>query len=513
MSTETKSNVVIGKEAVERMMKGIKAATSAIRLSYGPKGCNAVVENEFYPFHQVANDAQTIIQAIHVEDPVEKRGLGFLKELSDKANKDSGDGRKTTCIIAESIINDGYKSGISGVLLKKQLDTLIPLIEEKIDAFKKHIDLDQVPSVATIAGESEYIGRIIGEIYKSIGKDGIIHVEGSGTYTTSYSLINGVRFTNCGFLSPYMARDEEARKEGRKETKAIYEKPTILVTKKKISHVNDINPLLKDLESKGKKDLVIFTDDMDSGVASTMVEAHKSKVFNILIIKAPVLWKNYVFEDFARVTGATIVEDASGVNFKNLRVDHLGTCGKIVVDENETVITGGENISDHIAELAAKGDNDSLLRLQWLTTKTAILKLGANNESELSYLRLKCEDAINASRLALKDGVINGGGVTLAQVAGLMPASPAGTILSNALTAPFEQICENIGIQGENRSSILESNFGENVLDAAKVVKNAVRNAIALASTVLTSSIVITLPPKTPEQIAAEALKGKGLRF
>lgn len=501
----SRRNVVMGKFAFDGMLRGIKTATEAIRLTYGPKGVNAVVENEFYPFHQVANDAQTIIQAIEVEDPIEKRGLAFLKELSDKANKDSGDGRKTTCIIAETILEEGYKSELSGIQLKKELDELIPFIEQKIDEQKKTITTSEVESVATIAGESQELGKTIGEVYKSIGKDGVIHVEGSGTYHTSYSVIEGVRFMGTGYLSPFMVRDEQARKDGKRETKAIYENPTILVTKRKISHLNDINPLLETLSKQNKKDLVIFTDDMDSGVASIMVKAHQDKVMNILIIKAPTLWKQYVFEDFAKVTGSTIVEDASGVNFKNLELSHLGTCARITVDKEETTIIPSIDFSDHVAELKTNDDNDSKLRLSWLQTKTAILKLGANNESELSYLRLKCEDAINSSRLALRDGVVKGGGVCLANVAIEMSDTIAGNIVRNALCEPLSQNMKNMGI--ENIS------WGEEIVDASAVVKNAVRNAISLASTVLTTGIVITLPAKTPEQIAAESLKGKGMRF
>lgn len=490
MNTQT-NNVKIGKEAIEGMMKGIKVATDAIRLTYGPSGINAVIENQLYPGHMIANDAQTIIQAIEVADPIEKRGLAFLKELSDKANKDSGDGRKTTVIIAEEILKGGIESELSGLELKRELDALIPFIEQKIDEQKKTITVEEVYKVATIAGESEEIGKIIGSVYEKIGKNGVIHVEGSNTYSTAIQYIEGVRFTDTGYLSPFMVYDEEARKEGRKENKAVYENPTILVTKKKISHLNDINPLLETLSKQGKKDLIIFTDDMDSGVASIMVKAHQDKIMNILIVKAPVLWKNYIFEDFAKVVGATIVEDSSGVNFKNLQLSHLGTCAKITVDKDETTIIGGADISDHIAELKADESNDSKIRLQWLQTKTAILKLGANNESELSYKRLKCEDAINASRLALQDGVIKGGGYSLALVGSKLPNTVAGNILINALYAPLHQNYKNMGIE--------EANWGDEVIDAAAVTKNAVRNAISLASTVLTAGVVVTLPPKEKE--------------
>lgn len=488
------SNVIIGQEAVEGMMRGIKLATDVIRPTYGPKGTNVVIEHEFRPFHQVANDAQTIVQAIETEHPIEKRGLGFLKELMEKADKDSGDGRKTTAIIAEEILRGAIESGLSGIQLKRELDALIPVIESAINRQKVDITENEISKIAANAGESESLGKILQEIYQHIGRDGIIIPEGSGTYETSYVFIDGVRFAGTGYLSPYMVHDEVAVKEGRKETQAIYENPLILVTKNKISHFRDINPLLDRLNSNdfiekfGKKDLVIFTDDMDSTVASVMIKAHLDKIFNILIIKAPVLWKQYVFEDFAKVTGATIIEDASGLNFKNLELKHLGTCGTITVDKDETIITGTADIHDHLSMLKAEGTVDSKLRLSWLITKTAILRLGANNESELSYLRLKCHDAINASRLALRDGVVEGGGAALTYVAAFLHDSDVEKILSDALVAPFKQNLKNMRLD--------KKNWGDEIIDAAAVIKNAVRNAISLASTVLTCGAVITLVPK-----------------
>lgn len=505
--TPNKSNLVIGDKAVKGMMKGIKIATDAIRLSYGPSGCNAVVENEFYPFSQTVNDAQTIIQAIQVEDKVEKIGLNFLKELMDKAQKDSGDGRKTTAIIADVILSEGVNCTLPGVELKKQLDSFIPIIEKELDVRTSSIDEENVWKVAAIAGEDEKLGRLIGEIYTKIGPSSFIHTEASGTYDDSYELIEGVRFQDTGYLSPYMVFDELARKEGRKETKAVYDNPVILVTKRKIESERDIAPLIETMvNTEPKQPLVIFTNDMNSEVALNLIKTHRAGVLNVTIVKAPILWGNYVFEDFAKITGSTIVEDASGMTFKNLPLSALGSCGRIEIDENEIKVTGIKDITDHLANLKAKGDNDSKLRLSWLTTRSAILRLGANNESELSYRRLKAYDAINAAKLALNGGTVKGAGVALFEVASTIhgAASQVAKIMRKALSAPHIQIAKNMGDK---------FNLNPDIIDAAKITKNAVRNAIALASTVLTNRIVINLPDRSAEQIAAETLKGKGLRF
>lgn len=529
MSDKFKTN--IHTNAVFGIATGVNICADAVRGTMGAKGKNVVIEQEFYPFHIITNDGATIIDNIVLEDPLEKRGQAFIKEATDRSNKNAGDGSTTTVVLLDAILQEGLKTGVSGMEIKESLDACLPIIEKSINEQKRKITAEEVEAVATIAGESKELGKTLAEIYKFIGRDGIIHLEPSGTYETSFSLIEGVRFFDTGYLSPFMVHDEQALKENKKEAKAIYENPTILVTKRKISHLNDINPLLESLQMEGKKDLVIFTDDMDSGVASVMVEAHKSHVMNILIIKAPVLWKNFVFEDFAKVTGATIVEDASGVTFKNLAISHLGTCGKLIVDKDETVVIGIADISDHIQSLREAGDNDSLLRLSWLTTKTAILKLGASSESELSYLRLKAEDAISASRLALQDGIVAGGGVSLWNISRSMPDTVGGRILAEAFRVPLNQIASNAGAlaDGSNTDSSIFNQpdrgkhsdigldvssmkhvdmFDAGIVDAATVTRQAVRNAIGIASMVLSTSIALSLPAKPlPETKAKSAFQ------
>lgn len=514
------NNTKIGKQAQDAMIRGIKVATTAIRPTYGHNGVNAVIEHTLYPYHEVANDAQTIIQAIHVTDKYEKQGLDFLKELSDKQNSTSGDGRKTTCIMAETILDEGFKSELKGIALKRELDSLIPLVESKIDHYKQDIGLDDIHKVATIAGESEEIGHLIGYIYKNIGKDGVINVESSGTYDNHVQYVNGVRFFDTGYLSPYFVHESGSTKDengfeckdGKRLTRAVYENPAILVTRQKMTKDNINDLLSKMITSKwndGKKDLVIFTDNMDSSVVSMVINTHKSGNFNLLIIKAPTIFKNYVFEDFAKVTGAVVIDDSTGTSLSKLRLDYLGTCDKLIVEKGETIVIGIADISNHIEELKKENTNDSKLRLQWLNTNTAFLRLGANNESELSYKRLKCVDAVNASRLALQDGVVKGGGITLHEIAGEMPDTIAGRIMENALNAPLYQIMENSNMQEFD----IPETFGDNVLDASLVTKNAVRNAISLASIILTTGVTVVIPERSQEQIMADNMQSGKMKF
>lgn len=488
------NNTTIGQQAQEEMIKGIKVATQAIRPTYGHNGINAVIEDIRYPYHQVANDAQTIIQAIKITDPIQNQGLSFLKELSDKQNSMSGDGRKTTCIIAETILDEGFKSELKGLNLKRELDKLIPVIEEKIDERTQEILIEDIHKVATIAGESFEIGELIQVSYNIIGKDGAITVESSGGDHNEIKYITGVRFTDTGMLADAFVHDEEARKQGLPEKRAIYQNPTILVTKQRIERVDQIDPLIQSLMQDHRKELIIFTDDMDTGIAKALLDTHKEGIFNILIIKAPTIFRKEVFEDFAMITSAKIVEPANGIYLEELPLNALGTCDKIIVDKSETLIIGidEDGIREHLDNLKANNDELSNMRLKWLNTATAIIKLGANNESELSYKRLKCEDAVNASRLAINGGVVAGGGITLYQIALELPNTVAGQILAKALQAPLFQIMANSGYKDI-------PTFPENVLDASIVLKNAIRNSISLTSTILTTGIVITLPREDKE--------------
>lgn len=475
--------------ALPKLAEGIRKGASIVARTMGPKGSNVDVQTKLYPFHMISNDGATIIKAIQLEDPIESIGLSYLKEAADRSNNNSGDGSTTTAVLLNAILQEGIKSEAGAIELKNSLDECLPLIEESIREQTREITVEDVATVARIAGEDEELATILGEIYKAIGKDGIIHLESSGAYQTSFNLINGVRFIDTGYLSHYMAN------EGKK---AVYENPQVLLTKNKIEHIKDIDPILQALIARGDKSLVIFTNDMDSNVARALIELQKNekRSINILIIKAPVLWKQYVFEDFAAITGATIIEDSTGTRLGDkFRLDYLGTCDMLICDKEETTVIGIKDIKEHIKELEAENTTDARLRLSWLTTKTAILKLGAKSETELSYRKLKAEDAIFSAKLALKHGVVPGGGIALKNSIKSLPDTVGGTIMKHALQFPTEQICLNAGWE-------IPDIFGPEVVDAASIVLGAVRNSLGIASTLLTTSSVITLPLEKEVQTA-----------
>lgn len=515
------SNIYLN--ALERLSSGIQLCAQIVKGTMGPGGSNVLIQRNLMPGHELTNDGATIIQAMILKDSVENMGLNFLKEAVSRSNNNSGDGSSSTVLLLSEILREGIialqENKITTLQLKNELDENLKIIESSIHEQTRQITVEEIPAVARIAGESEEIAGVLGKIYKDIGKDGIIHLEGSGSYETSYSLIEGVRFVDTGYLSPYMAYNEDEAKESKK---ALYHKPAILVTKNKIQNVSDIDPLLQALIAQGTKTLVIFTDDMDSNVARILIELQRNekRSINILIIKAPILWKSYVFQDFAKITGATIIEDASGTRLgKYLQLNWLGTCDTIIVDKEETIVIGINDISQHIVDLTLSGLPDDLLRVSWLTTKTAILKLGAKSETELSYKRLKCEDAIFSSRAALRYGIVPGGGIALYNARHSLPDTIGGHIIAEALKAPLMQIIVNAGKWDDiNPKTMFSGNqgydantnkivdmFEAGIVDASAVVLGAIRNSLGIASTLLTTSSVITLPPKSTDELLANA--------
>lgn len=516
-------------DAFEGMAKGIKYGADAVAPTLGI-GSNVIIEKKQYPYHILTNDANSIIQALELTDPVEKRGLGFLKEGASATTAQSGDGRTTMVLLLNEILQRGIevlKEGkVKHLELKKSLQDCLPVIEASLKEQSRPITVEDVGKVARIAGEDDEIADILSEIYKQIGKDGFIEIENLGNFKTNWKLIEGVRFTGSGWISEAMKYDEEARKLGQQEKRAIYHNPLILVTKRKIDLVQEINPLLGYLTSPeyiaehGKASLVIFADDMNSDVVSTMVawQQNPARTLDILIVKAPIAWRPYVYEDLAKITGASIVEDANGINYKNLRIEHLGTCKTFICDADEIRVIGGKDIPEHIQNLKEEGGEDSKRRIAWLTQKNAAIMLGAASDSELSYKKLKTEDAIHSSQRALESGIVAGGGVALMNASLDMPDTAGGNILCLALKNPMAQIVRNSGKTmevGKERPFMGFESLGEEhvgfdaktlewginmfdhgIVDATAVTLGSVRNAVAIVSMLLTAPAYIALPPE-----------------
>lgn len=474
------------KDAREALMRGIMKARDVIAGTLGPTGHSVIIQSLLYPGQMIVDDGYLALKAIKLSEPLEQMGIELLKEAVDKSNKESGDGSTTSLILTASILEEGLKTGLSGREIKESLDECLPIIEASLKDQTKTIT--EVGPVATIASGDEKIGAMLQEIYNKVGKDGIVELDLSKTPETFYEIIEGVRLHNCGYLHPYMTTDGK---------KAVLDNPLILIAKQKIITHQDIDPLFMLLSEQGTRELVIFCEDIDPAVLQTFAIAHQQGLFKTFIIKAPTLFKDWLFEDFAKITGATIVDVEQGHSFKRLKelikqtgkMPWLGTCKQIIIHKDETIVIGTYDISAHIMALqdAGKTDDQQLLRASWLQTKTAILKVGANSESELSLKRAKIEDARNAAYQALQGGVVPGGGIALCNAAKLLPKTTGGEILEKALQAPTIQLLDNMN---------QESFDSEGIVDPTNVVKNAIRNAISVAGTILTSNAVITLPEK-----------------
>ncbi len=477
---EAKDNFYNETESRAKIVAGVEKGVAAITPSYGPSGNNVVIECDLRPFHKITNDGKEILDSIKLADPVENIGLQILKEITAKSDKESGDGRKTSVILAGAILQEGLKAECSAMELKRSLDACLPLIIDSLEGQTKPITPNEVGMIATISSENKELGAIFQEIYQAVGKDGIVEIDNSNLPITSYELTEGVKLRGCGYMYPYMVNDERART-------ASFKNPYVLICKQKIATIAQLDPIIKAIVKQGRNELVIFCDEIDMSVSQALAFIHIQGVekdgghlqFKTIVIKAPTLWKDWLFEDFAKITGSRIIDPSQGTTLKTIQLSFLGMCDSVSVGKEETIVLGTKDVSDHIAALTADGSDDSKLRLAWLQTKTAILKLGANSETELSYLRGKATDARNASYLALNGGVVPGGGIALLNASNLLDDSVGGKILSAALKAPHKIITERVSVSAD-------------IIDPATVVKNSITNALSVVSTVLTTKMVIT---------------------
>lgn len=495
-TTAARSNVYLNDEARAGLMRGVDAVADAVKLTLGAGGANAVLEAGVQPGHLITNDGVSIAMQVKLEDPIENIGANLVKEIASRSDKESGDGTTTSTVLAQAILHAGDGVEASPMDIKRSLDECLPILNLALDEQTRPITVDEVAGVASVSAESEYLGSLFQEMYQEIGKDGLVELDFSNLPETFYELSEGVRLRNAGWLGAYSSTEPG---------KAVFKQARILITKQKVSTVDELDPILKAVAQEGKRELVLFVDEIDMGVASRLAATHLQGGFKTLIIKAPTLWKDWLFEDFAKITGATIIDEVAGTSLKKFSLSYLGSAERIITTKDETRVIGIKDVSEHIAELNSRGDDEGKLRAAWLQTKVATLKLGASSESELSYVRLKAEDARNAAYLALQDGIVPGGGVALMNASFALPETVGGRILRAALRAPMRQIIENAG--GAYKEPECSEDIGFNartgewvnmwdagIVDPVRVVKNAIKNAISVAGTVLTTKVAITLP-------------------
>lgn len=507
-------NLTKGKDTTQKLYSGIKKVADAVGGTMGTGGHNALIEVIESPGTMTTNDGFTIASSIVLADPIEDMGRKILLEAISRANKQSGDGSSTTTVLTAAIIEEGMKqTGISPIQLKKELEACLPLIEASINTQKKEITVDEVGQVATISAEDEGIGARIQEIYKLIGKEGIIHWDISKSFEDNYTIGSGITIDGAGFVSPYMADLDE--KTAAFQNVARWNNPKILLTKQKITSAADFNGLFESLFNQGIKEVVVFCDEYEANVVADLIRTRAVRGFKTLLVKMPVLWKDWWYEDLHYATGATIIDPLTGLSFKDMKIEHLGTVEHITVDKDNTYLDGIKDVSGRVKDLLDDNTDDSKIRASRLNTKTARYFVGAASDSALSYRRLKVEDAISASWQALHHGIVAGGGSALVMATDALPDTSGGMILKQALLSPARQIANNAGHLGlaigadykygrgfDSKTGEFVDMFERGIVDPANIVLNSIRNAISVAASVLTCSVIVQFPrPDIADQL------------
>jgi len=529
--------ILFDSEARQSIKKGIDKLADAVRMTLGPRGRAAVMEKG-YGAPQVTFDGVTVAREIQLEDRYENLGADLIKQAADKTNDIVGDGTSTSVVLAQAMIDEGEKlvqsRGFNVIQLGERLQNVSYGIVGALEAQAEPIDdPKKIEEVASLSAKDKNVGRLIAEVMNKVGKDGVVTVDDSNTVGNSYEFVEGLQF-NKGYISPYMVTDQE-------RMVAELENPYILVTDQKISTISDLLPLLEKLIKQGSKELVIVADDIEGDALATLVVNKLRGVFHVLAVKAPGFGdrKKEVLQDISTVTGATFITGDLGKRIEGAEIEDLGKAEKVVSDKDDTTIVGGkgdkEQIESRISQLKAQleaasseFDKDKLNeRLGKLTGGVAVIKVGAPTESAQKELKDRVNDAVHATKAAMEEGVVPGGGMALYNVnldeVGLNPSNKVDdavrAILERALRAPISAIIRNsggdektmkeferrkkessdawLGFDGLSNKVINLKNAGIN--DPLKVTKTAFTNAISVASTYLTLGAAIVDAPKKDE--------------
>lgn len=521
--------VRFGKDSRESLLNGIDTLANAVSVTLGPKGRNVVLEKE-YGSPVITNDGVTIAKNIELEDHFENMGAKLLYEVANKTNDLAGDGTTTATVLAQSIIHQGVRSverGTNPVLMRYGIEKASKEIAGYLLEQSKSVETyDDIASVASISSGSKEVGKIIADAMDKVGKDGVITVDESNTFETELEVVEGMQYDK-GYVSPYMVTDRE-------KMEIEMEEPLILVTDHKISTIQDILPLLEQVV-QANKPVFFIAEDIDDEVVATLVVNKLRGTFNVAATKAPGFGENQknILEDIAVVTGAKFISKDLGMKLDEVTMDDLGTATRVVVTKDDTTIIGGQGNKDQLEEriqilrtqienTESDYDRERLAeRLGKLTNGVAIIKVGAATEVEMKEKKLRIEDALNATRAAVAEGVVLGGGYALAdayrelkdQVKGETADEQKGiTAVFEAILKPLWQIAENAGFDGrEVVSTQLDSdkNIGFNalkgewenlqevgILDPTKVTRSALLNAASIASLFLTTEAAVARVPE-----------------
>ena len=531
-------------EAREKVLGGAKALYDAVKVTFGPKGRNVVIEKT-YGAPTITHDGVTVAEAVDLGNDDEETlgyqmGAKLIKTAAQKLNKVAGDGTTTVTVLTYNILAEANKliaAGHNPMDLRKGIEAAGAEIVKGINATAEQIEGDdsKVAEVATISAGDAEIGKLIANVISKIGKDGVVTVEQGQGLEMQSEITEGYTYDK-GYASPFFITDTNRQE-------AIFDKPEILLTDKKISAVNDIVPFLEKMAQAGHKDLVIIAEDVEGEALSVLVLNKLKGVFNTLVLKAPAFGeqRKAIMEDIATLTGATVVSSEKGMSLEDCGLEILGQARKIIATKDQTTIINGagdaREVKARIADIKAQAEaamsdyetEQFNKRAAALAGKVAVIKVGGATETEIDEKKYRVDDAVAATKAALDEGIVPGGGVTLVNLAKDIKDDNAGaTILKNALKAPFIQIMENAGLNSQALLAQVEAakdGQGINVMapekglvdlkkagvvDPARVTREAVQNAVSIAATTITmGALIVELPNK--DEAAAAASMGGGM--
>lgn len=526
-----------------KLKAGVDKLANAVKVTLGPKGRNVVLDKG-YGAPTITNDGVTIAKEIDLDDKFENLGAELVKEVATKTNDVAGDGTTTATLLAQSIITEGLKvvaAGAEPMAIRRGIEKGVATVVDELKAMSKPVKGNsEIAQVASISAQDEEIGQAIAEVMDKVGKDGVVTVEESQTFGLEKEVVEGLQFDK-GYVSPYMVTDTN-------RMEAVYNDPHILITDKKISALADILPLLEKIAQSGKKEMVIIADDVEGEALPTFILNKVRGTFSILAIKAPGFGdrRKEMLKDIAIVTGGQVVSDEFGLKLENTTIDMLGSARKVVATkENSTIIDGkGDKkaIDDRIAAIRSELENtDSDFdkeklqeRLAKLAGGVAVLKVGAATETEMKEKKLRIEDAIQATKAAVEEGIVVGGGVALLRAMVSLDKLTLKNedeqvgikILRNALEAPVRQIALNAGKEPSvilNQVMKEKGNVGYNaatdtfedlvaagIVDPTKVTRTALQNASSISALMLTTEAIVAEKPEEKKDSAPAMPGGMG---
>ncbi|HEY4520726.1 MAG TPA: chaperonin GroEL [Candidatus Paceibacterota bacterium] len=533
-------------EARESLKRGVDKISNAVKVTLGPKGRNVVIDKG-YGSPTITKDGVTVAKEIELKDKFENIGAELVKEVASKTNDVAGDGTTTATVLAQAIVAEGFSavnSGANPLVLKKGMDRAVEWVVNYLEKRKQKVTAANLKEVASISANDPEIGEMIAKVFNEVGKDGVVTVEESQSTEMSKELVEGTQFDK-GYVSAYMMTNPE-------RMEASYTDPYILLTDKKISSIQEIVPLLEKISHSGKRELVIIADDVDGDALATLVVNKLRGTFMALAVKAPGFGdrKKEMLEDIAIITGGQVISEEKGLKLDSMDLDMLGKAHKVAATKENTTIIGGKGkkseidkrinqLKEQLAKATSSYDKEKLQeRIAKLSGGVAILRVGATTETELKEKKFRVEDAVSATRAALEEGILPGGGVALFEagkelsVKAIPGVSEVGdeakgiSIIKAVLEKPLRVIAENAG-KDSNEVALnvhqAAKGFGYNaatgeyvdmikagVIDPLKVVKTALLNAVSVASMILTTEAIICELPEEKAPPSAPPMGGMG---